>query len=78
MTHFTQWPSASVTLKRGPITLWAGRDAKGRITVMKRWGGEENAISGEFFDDVADAQVWVVRKTRSSNLADWLGLVLEN
>lgn len=78
MTHFMQWPSASLTIKGEAITVWAGRDAKGRITVMKRWGGEENAIDGEFFDDVADAQVWVVRKTKSFNLADWLGLVLEN
>jgi hypothetical protein len=76
-TNWMQWPKAAVYVGDREITLWAGRDAAGRVVVIKRHGGEENAVSGEGFDDLADARTWVLRKTGSLNLADWLALALE-
>jgi hypothetical protein len=75
-TNWMQWPKAAVYVGDREITLWAGRDAVGRVVVVKRHGGEDNEVIGERFGDLADAQVWVLRKTGSLNLAEWLALAL--
>jgi len=74
--HFTQWPKATVLVKGRMYTFWAGYDSEGRLTVMQRIGCGDNCITGEWFDDIADAQVWVSRSTNRADLATWLGLVL--